>query len=255
MKPYIYVAIPCFNEALNIEALMKNFDNLNEVFGEQFQTRVLLINDASKDNTQEVIKNLKCTTSFDYHCHEVNKGLTGGINTAVNAFYENSQSQSPAIAYGLLDGDNSHIPINFERMLPRIIEGYDVVVASRYRPGSRIEGVVWWRKILSFGLGMLFKCLRNIPGVRDYSCGFRMYSPSIVKRVIEKYGEEFVKEQSFASMVEALVKCHLCGALCTEVPFLLRYDLKLGESKMPFVKTIKGNFKLLLTVRKTQGIS
>ena len=140
-------------------------------------------------------------------------------------------------------------------MLPRILEGYDVVVASRYRPGSRIEGVVWWRQILSFGLGMLFKILRNIPGVRDYSCGYRMYSPGIVRRVVEKYGEEFVVEKSFASMVEALVKCHLCGALCTEVPFLLRYDLKLGESKMPFIKTIKGNFKLLLTVRKTQGIS
>ena len=255
MKPYIYIAIPCYNEALNIEGLMENFDNLNNTYGQLFETKVLIIDDCSKDNTDKVVKELKCSTHFDYHQHEINKGLTGGINTAFNAFYENSKSDYPALAYGLLDGDNSHIPINFERMLPRILEGYDVVVASRYRPGSRIEGVVWWRQILSFGLGMLFKILRNIPGVRDYSCGYRMYSPSIVRKVVEKYGEEFVVEKSFASMVEALVKCHLCGAICTEVPFLLRYDLKLGESKMPFIKTIKGNFKLLLTVRKTQGIS
>lgn len=248
--PYIYIALPCYNEALNLPPLMKNFDNLNSLYGNLFETRVLIINDKSKDNTKEVVDSLKCHTEFDYIEHEVNKGLTGGINTAFAAFYENTKSANPAIAYGLMDGDNSHIPVNFERMLPRIVEGFDIVVASRYQNGSHIAGVAWWRQILSLGLACLFKMLRNIPGVRDYSCGYRLYSPVIVKRVVEKYGDEVVTEKSFASMVEILVKCHLSNAICTEVPFLLRYDLKLGDSKMPFKKTIIGNFKLLLATRK-----
>lgn len=251
MTPYITVALPCYNEAKNISALMKNFDKLNNLYGNLFETRVVIINDCSSDNTDEVIKGLECSTKFEYIKHEVNKGLTGGIITAFNYFYEQSKTENPPLAFGLMDGDNSHNPINFERMIPRINEGYDVIVASRYRPGSRIAGVAWWRQILSAGLGLIFKLMRNIPGVRDYSCGFRLYSPSIVQKLIEKYGSEVVKEKSFASMVEILVKCHLTGALCTEVPFLLRYDLKLGESKMPFKKTIIGNLKLLSATRKS----
>mgnify|MGYP000500820370 CR=1 FL=1 len=251
MKPYILVALPCYNEAENLPPLMENFDKLNALHGNNFETRVVIINDCSKDDTDEVVKNLKCNTKFEYVKHEVNKGLTGGINTALNLFNSACNSDTPPFACGLMDGDNSHHPINFERMMPRIAEGYDIVVASRYRPGSRIEGVAWWRQILSAGLGLLFKLLRNIPGVKDYSCGYRLYSPNIIKKVVSKYGPEVVLEKSFASMVEVLVKCHNEGAICTEVPFLLRYDLKLGESKMPFKKTIIGNLKLLSAVRKS----
>ena len=250
MKPYIEVALPCYNEAENLPPLLENFDKLNSVFGHLFETRVTIINDCSTDNTDTVARSLDCKTKVTYIKHEQNMGLTGGINTAFNHFFVLLNSEEPPIACGLMDGDNSHIPVNFERMVPRILEGFDVVVASRYRPGSQIAGVAWWRQVLSFGLGMLFKFLKNIPGVRDYSCGYRLYSPNIVRKVIEAHGNEVVTEKSFASMVEILVKCHEQGAICTEVPFLLRYDLKMGESKMPFKKTILGNLKLLSAVRK-----
>ena len=249
MKQHILVALPCYNEAENIPALMYNFDKLNDLYGNCFKTKVVIIDDCSTDDTEEVVKNLRCSTEFTYVKHEQNKGLTGGINSAFSLFKQALESDQPPVAFGLMDGDNSHNPINFERMIPRINEGYDVIVASRYRPGSRITGVSWWRQILSAGLGLMFKLMRNIPGVRDYSCGFRLYSPNIINRVVDKYGKEVVIEKSFASMVEILVKCHLLGAICTEVPFLLRYDLKLGESKMPFKKTIIGNIKLLCATR------
>lgn len=250
MHPYILVALPCYNEAENLEALMQGFDKLNLLYSKQFETRVIIINDHSTDNTDDIVEGLRCETKFQYIKHPENRGLTGGIITAFEEFYKNSQSESPALSYGLMDGDNSHNPMVIKNMVPLVLEGFDIVVASRYREGSRIMGVSWWRQILSFGLGMLFKVLRNIPGVRDYSCGYRMYSPHIVKKVHQTFGRECVLEKSFASMVEILVKCHNLGAICTEVPFLLRYDLKLGESKMPFKKTIMGNFKLLMAARR-----
>ncbi len=250
MIPYILMALPCYNEAKNIPALMENFDKLNAIYGLLVETKVLIIDDCSKDETPEVVQKLNCRTSFEYVRHEKNGSLRGGIITAFNAFEKNRTSEYPAIAYGLMDGDNSHMPTNISQMLPLIVEGYDIVVASRYREGSRIMGVVWWRQVLSAFLGMMFKCMKNIPGVRDYSCGYRLYSPSIVNKVITRFGPEVVKDTSFACMVEILVKCHNLGAICTEVPFLLRYDQKLGESKMPFIQTILGNFKILLATRR-----
>jgi dolichol-phosphate mannosyltransferase len=252
---YIVIALPAYNESKNLPALLNKFQELNCIYSSLFETRVLVINDCSKDNTAEVLAQFIPTLTnlkVEVINHEVNKGLTGGINTAFDYFHKIYNSENPPLVAGLMDGDNSHSPSILPQMVSKILEDYDVVIASRFRPGARIEGVSGFRQILSFGLTCLFKVLRNLQGVRDYSCGYRLYSKRIVNLVKKRFPDEVVFEKSFASMVEILLKCDLEGALMTEVPFLLRYDLKLGESKMPFKKTILGNLKLLMTLRKYQ---
>lgn len=252
-KPYILMALPCYNEAQNLPALLASFADLNKKYSSLFEVRVVVIDDCSKDNTQEVLKSIVLDgLEVKVVTHEVNKGLMGGLNTAFAEFRSNLESEHPATAYALMDGDNSHNPFHLPEMIVKVYQGYDVVVASRYRSGSTICGVSWWRQILSLGVAILFRLLRGIPGVLDYSCGYRTYSPRIVKRLTDAFPEAVVIEKSFACMVELLVKCSLLGARCTEVPFLLRYDQKLGESKMPFKKTIMGTFKILMTLRKVK---
>lgn len=251
--PEILVALPCYNEAKNLRALLLQFRKLNQVYGNSFLARVLVIDDASTDETQSLVEILKsefASFPIEYIRHSENRGLTGGINTAFEIFLKDMQTSRPCIAYALMDGDNSHSPFFIPEMLKKICEGYDVVIASRFRTGARIEGVVWWRQLLSLGLTVLFKLIRNVSGVRDYSCGYRLYSPAIVEKVKKRLPNDVVFEKSFASMVEILLRCDMEGALCAEVPFLLRYDLKLGESKMQLTKTILGNLKLLKKLRK-----
>ena len=248
-KPYIVMALPCYNEGENIGHLLEQYIGLNEVYGNSFHTKVIVINDKSTDNTREVAESYLNKMDLEIINHHTNKGLTGGINTAMNEFAKYLEYENVPVAFALMDGDNSHSPFTIPQMVNKILQDYDVVIASRYQHGSRIEGVAYYRQILSLGLGMLFKLLRNIPGVKDYSCGYRLYSPKIVGKLKKRYGDTFVFDKSFASMVEILVKCHLEGALCSEVPFFLRYDKKLGESKMPFKKTIIGNFKLLRALK------
>lgn len=251
-QPYILMALPCYNEAENLPLLLKAYEELNSRYGALFRVKVLVIDDCSKDNTTEVLANLKLNLDFKVIRHEVNKNLMGGINTAFNAFYENMQGPNPAVAYALMDGDNTHSPYHLPEMLLKIEQGFDVVIASRYRTGSRVCGVSWWRQLLSFGVALLFRFLRNVQGVWDYSCGYRLYSPQIVKELKSRLPDDVVKEKSFACMVELLVKLNIVGARCTEVPIMLRYDQKLGESKMEFRKTILGTFKQLLTLWKVR---
>jgi dolichol-phosphate mannosyltransferase len=251
-KPYILMALPCYNEAENLPDLLETYARMHDVYGSLFDVKVIVIDDCSKDNTQEVMQNLKLDLDVRLVTHSVNKGLMGGINTAFDEFYKNSKEENPAIAYALMDGDNTHSPYHLPGMLERSLQGFDVVIASRYRTGSRVCGVSWWRQMLSFGVAFLFRVLRNVQGVLDYSCGYRVYSPRIVKLLKERLPDDVVRERSFACMVELLVKCNLMGARCTEVPIMLRYDMKLGESKMPFRKTIIGTFKLLLTLWKVR---
>lgn len=255
MTPRVVMALPCYNEAENIDPLLEQFKKLNTVHQSNFVTEVIVIDDCSTDNTQEVLEKWKNENWVRVVRHNPNKGLTGGINTAFEEFHKTLSDENVPIALGLMDGDNSHSPLHVPSMVAKMLIGFDVVVASRYQPGSRIMGVSTIRQILSFGLAMLFKLFRNIPGVRDYSCGYRLYSPRIVREVKKHFPSDVVFEKSFASMVEVLVKCHLLGAVCTEVPFLLRYDFKLGESKMPFKKTILDNFKLLRTLKSVEGLA
>lgn len=246
------MALPCYNEGKNIFELLLKFQTLNKVYGNIFETKVLIIDDCSTDNTLSEINRFKAQNpelDVNVIIHEKNKGLTGGINSAFNYFKKHLDIVDRPLAYGLMDGDNSHNPLFIPDMVDQILRDRDVVVASRYRKGSKIFGVSAFRQTMSLGLAFIFKFLRNLPGILDYSCGYRLYSPRIVDRVTRTYGDEIVKEKSFASMVEVLIKCHLQKAIFYEVPFVLRYDQKLGESKMEFKKTILGNLKLLGTLR------
>jgi len=240
--------LPCYNEADNLQALLRQFETLDLLSSDYLTLEVLVINDYSTDNTKMLVQSLQSTFSYElsYIEHDTNKGLTGGINTAI----EYASKSENLLVWGMMDGDNSHNPLSISEMYLKILSGNDVVICSRYRYGSSIVGVSWWRQLLSLGLALIFKAIRNIRGVRDYSCGYRLYSQSILERLVMKYGKEIVKEKSFASMVELLVKCHIVGAVFTEVPMVLRYDKKLGISKMPFKKTIIGNLRILMTLKK-----
>ncbi len=219
-----------------------------------WQVEVLAIDDASTDEIQAVLAPYQGKLPLTVIRHPQNRGLTGGINTAFEYFWKKLQGPDAEeyLGFGLMDGDDSHNPHLLYDMVDRLLQGHDVVIASRYREGSQIFGVSWFRQLTSLGLALIFKSLRNIPCVRDYSCGYRLYSPHIVRLVREKYGDVVVEEKSFASMVEILIKCHMVGAIFGEVPMLLRYDLKRGVSKMRVWATIKGNLKLLVFLRKSE---
>ena len=244
-RPYLLIALPCYNETENIIPLLKRFDELSFVIKSICDVRVLVIDDASTDGLKAVVESHSSQAAISYIRHSENRGLTGGLVTAFTRFHEAVSSSHPPLAVGLMDGDNSHNPLTLVPMIQKIFEGYDVVVASRFRQGSRIMGVVWWRQILSAVMAILFKICRNIKGIRDYSCGYRVYSPMIVQKLHAAFGNEVVLEKNFACMVELLRNCDEVGAVMTEVPFLLRYDFKRGESKMRFFVTILGTLRVL----------
>ena len=69
-------------------------------------------------------------------------------------------------------------------------------------------------------------------------------------RIEETFGEDPIKEMSFACMMEFLYKLHLSGTTFDEVGFELRYDKKQGDSKMRVSSTIKNSLFSALRFRK-----
>jgi dolichol-phosphate mannosyltransferase len=134
-------------------------------------------------------------------------------------------------------------------MIRNIAEGRDVVTASRYQPGSVTRGVPLFRRFLSRGMSVLFRSIYPIPGVRDYSCGYRAYRASMLKQLFQAEGEVLFASDGFSCMVRILLKLHKQGAICGEVPMVLRYDEKAGASKMAIGSTVARTLSVLLSER------
>ena len=134
-------------------------------------------------------------------------------------------------------------------MVQMVREGHDVVIASRYRPGARVVGVSLPRRFTSYGASWLFRILFPTPGVRDYTCGFRAYRGQVLTSAVSRYGSRFVEAQGFQCMVDILLKLRKLDVIFGEVPMILRYDLKLGSSKMRVARTIWQTLSLLLKRR------
>ena len=89
-----------------------------------------------------------------------------------------------------------------------------------------------------------------IKGVRDYSCGYRAYRAEVLQRAYAHYGEDFITEQGFSCMVEILCQLNRLKPMrFAEVPLILHYDRKPGETKMRVTKTITDTLRLLLRFR------
>ena len=128
-------------------------------------------------------------------------------------------------------------------------EGHDVVIASRYRTDSRIRGVSFFRRALSYWGGWLFRLSLPIEGVRDYTCGFRAYRAGALADALRDHGPGFFEQQGFQCMVDILLKLRRYPLLFCEIPMVLRYDLKGGESKMNVGSTIRDTLLLILKRR------
>jgi dolichol-phosphate mannosyltransferase len=178
--------------------------------------------------------------------HKVNQGLSGALRTGFSTALKLAEAGDVIVT---MDADDTHSPGTIPSLLQTIADGYDVVIASRYQVGSRVVGVPVNRLILTSLARWLFKLIMPIPGVRDYTCGYRAYRYEALKKASDYYGQDFVSEQGFSSMVDVLLKMRRFGFVMGEVPFLLRYDQKQGKSKMQVSRTARKTIMLLLKRR------
>ena len=221
----IWVGLPAYNEEATIPALFPRF--IPVLSGSDY--RIVVYNDGCRDNTVSRVLEWRDRLNVEVIGKSVNMGLGEGVRCLV-AHAATHGSENDVLI--LMDCDDTHHPDQFPAMLSAIAAGHDIVIASRYRRGSRVAGVAPHRQLLSLGAATLFKLLHNCRGVRDYTCGFRAYRVGVLQRARRHYGERLIEERGFACMVELLLKLNRIGARMCEIPIELRYDLKRSPSKM-----------------------
>jgi dolichol-phosphate mannosyltransferase len=243
----MWVMLPAFNEQAAIATLVEKIYVASEKC--DYQLEIVVVDDASQDNTAQIVSQLSFNGPVNLLQHQVNQGLAGAMRTGFNYILENGHVGDVIVS---LDADDTQPPASIPKMLTMLAEGYDVVIASRYQNGSRTIGVPANRLAMTWFAKWLFKIITPIPGVWDYTCGFRSYRFAALKKTSDHYGDQFVSEKGFSCMVDFLLKMRRFNFVMGEIPMLLRYDQKEGASKMKVAKTAGQTLKLLLK-RRFQG--
>lgn len=239
-----WIMMPAYNEQDGIASLINKIWQVCEK--ENLDYEIVVVDDASTDQTAEIISQMSFNLPITMEQHRENQGLAGAMRTGFASVLNSAKSGDVIVT---LDADDTQPPATIPKMLTMIAEGYDVVIASRYQPGSRTIGVPSNRLAMTWFAKMLFKTITPIPGVWDYTCGFRAYRFDALKQASDHYGDQWVSERGFSCMVDVLLKMRRFNFVMGEVPMLLRYDQKGGASKMKVAKTATDTLKLLLKRR------
>jgi dolichol-phosphate mannosyltransferase len=244
----IRVVLPAYNEEENIGKLLERLDVTMRECGLRYE--VVVVDDGSKDGTAALVESYARKLPVRLERHAKNQGLGATIRDGLRLAAMASSPDDVVIA---LDADNSHGPGLMPAMLQLIREGNDVVIASRFQPGAYVRGVSTFRVWMSIGASMLFRTILPIRGVRDYTCGYRAYRAEILQQAFLRFGNGFIDRDGFECMVDILLKLRALNPIIREVPLILRYDQKGGESKMNVKRTIFRTLNLLLIRRFSRG--
>lgn len=232
--------LPAYNEEESLPSLLVRINRFRNF--SQIPVKILVVNDGSKDKTLEIAQE----AADDVLNIQPNKGLANGVREGIKYATRNMDDHDILV---IMDADDSQPPDLIGRMIQQINEGSDIVIASRYRKGARILGLTWFRRLMSFCAGLLFKIMVPIKGVRDYTCGFRAYKVSFLRQLMQVYGDNLVQQKGFGVMAEILIKSKPLKPIIHELPFILRYDQKQGLSKMNVSRTVKQTLKMLFLRR------
>lgn len=240
----LFISLPAYNEAESLPPLLEAFAALFRELPPGYDPLVIVTDDGSKDGTSDVCRQAARRMPVDLVIHPKNKGLGEAIKTGFRRVLELSTNPEDIVV--CMDADDTHPPSHIPGMLKLIESGEaEIVIASRYQKGSEQHGVPLNRQLMSQGARLLFWLFLNLPGVRDYTCGYRAYRVDLLRRAHERYGDRIIQRNGFACTDELLVNLACLGPKIREVPFILRYDRKAGESKLNLGLTLKETFRLL----------
>ena len=237
----VIIILPAFNEEASLPRLLPKIRKVMGGYCPDY--KVIVCDDGSNDNTKQLLEEYSASMPIEVIQHKVNRGLG---ETSRDLFERAAELSSEDDIIIRLDCDDTHEPEFIPELADKLKEGYDVIIASRFQPGGGQKGVGSYRAFISRLANLFMKVFFPISGLKEYSCGFRAYSASIIKKAVLFYGNNFIqlKGMGFTCTLEKLVKLKIIGARFGEVPFMLRYDQKASESKMVTSLTTYGYFTM-----------
>ncbi len=174
----LLITIPCYNEELVIEKNTITIMEYAKTFLSNFDWRILIIDNNSKDQTLDIAKFLEIKYPNKILIFEEK---TPGRGIAVrNAWLKHKDFD----IYSYMDADLATDIVDFKYLVIKVNEGYDLVTGSRYINESDIERN-FTREVMSRVYNFILQIFLKV-SFKDAQCGFKAMSAKMVKELFPK---------------------------------------------------------------------
>ncbi len=220
MSAAIWLIIPTYNEAVNLERIVAAArSELRRAATESY--RILVVDDNSPDGTGAIAASLAADNDDIEVLHRPGKA---GLGQAYLAGFRQALEGGAEMVIEM-DADFSHDP----RYLPAMLESAqtaDLVLGSRYVAGGGVRDWGLVRQLVSRGGGLYARMILGVE-VRDLTGGFKC----IHRRVLEAIDLPSVRAEGYVFQIEVTYRAVLAGFTVREVPIVFA-DRTAGKSKM-----------------------
>ena len=198
------VVVPAFNEASNIEEVVRRVTS---------HADVCIVDDASTDGTGDRVADMPRTFVIRHeHNTHIAEAIRDGFRYAIKAGYDFCIT---------MDAGLSHDP----NALPSFMEHTDADLVIGYR--SQHENVPWHRRALSRSASIVMNMAMARtpipgmgPGLKDCTSGYRMYSRVAFEMLVRAP----MRARTFDFHIESLAFAYRAGLRIAEVPIVYRFS-------------------------------
>lgn len=223
----VFIFIPTYNEAENIEKL------INQLISLYPRYNIIVVDDSSPDGTGNIVRKISETFKNVY---VFNREEDRGRGYAGIFGFKKSLELGADVVIEM-DGDLSHSPSYINDFIKEL-KNYSVVIGSRYVKGGNDVERNLLRKIISFTARSYIKLLLGL-NIKDPTSGFRAFR----KEVLDKITPRLKSTDPFI-VTEVLYHCKLNGFNISEIPISFNERYR-GKSKLNFNILFSYLFKVI----------
>lgn len=176
MSQVLSIVIPAYNEGPTIHHILNKVKAV-KLIGD-LQKEVIIVNDCSKDNTEESVlayKNANPDLPISYYKHEVNQGKGAALHTGIR------KAQGDFVI--IQDADLEYDPNEYNILLKPILDEFaDVVYGSRFMGGKPHRILFFWHSIGNRWLTTASNMLTNL-NLTDMETCYKLFRREIIQSV------------------------------------------------------------------------
>ena len=216
------VIIPAYNEEKTIQKILDKVHQVELI--QNIKKEIIVVNDASKDNTEAVVMEYKKThpeLPISYYKHAINQGKGAALHTGIK------EAKGDFVI--VQDADLEYDPNEFNLLLKPILDGFaDVVYGSRFMGGNPHRILFFWHSIGNKILTFFSNAFTNL-NLTDMETCYKLWKAEYIKSLE-------LKEKRFGFEPEVTAKI-------SRIPAIRIYEVGISYYGRTYAEGKKINWK------------